>query len=138
MQKDYDGKVWKNENEKQLYINKMNQLHEECKKLKEELLKTVKLKYTFRPYIQTDPYQKWLEFSEEQRKEKNEEFQTWFKTLSDQEKLENKTELYHIFSYEDNRLKNELLKCDDLDCRMKYSAYLSTLQKWFKIIDEIE
>ena len=138
MQRDYNEKVWKNENEKQLYIDTMNKYKEDCQQLKKELMKTLKLKYTLRPYIPKDPYPKWLSLSQQQRKENIIEFENWFKTLSYEEKLENRTEWLHILPFENKRLNSELNKCEDFDCRMKYSAYISSLNSWLQVIDELE
>jgi uncharacterized protein YxeA len=138
MQKDYNEKVWKNENEKQLYINTMNKYKEECQQLKQELMKTLKLKYTFHPYIPTDPYPKWLVLSIQQRKESIDEFIKWFNILNEEEKIEIRSEFLHILPYEYARLNKELNKCEDFDCRMKYTAYISSLKTWFQVIDEMD
>lgn len=138
MQRDFKEKVWKHENEKQLYINKMNEYYNSCKQLKDELMKTIKLKHEMRPYIQTDPYPEWLSLSENQRKEKISEFINWFACLNETEKIEYRTNYLYTIEYENTRLKNELTNCDSFDCRMKYTAYLQSLKTWFEVIDELE
>jgi hypothetical protein len=138
MQKDYSEKIWKNEKEKQLYIDTMNKYKEECQQLKQELMKTIKLKYTFHPYIPADPYPKWLELSQQQQKKSISEFINWFNILNEKEKIETRSEWLRILPYENARLNKELNKCEDFDCRIKYTAYISSLKTWFQIIDELE
>jgi len=138
MQREYNEKVWKNEKEKQLYIDTMNTYKEDCKQLKKELMKNLKLTRTIPPYVPKDPYPDWLSLSENQRRESIIEFKRWFNSLSEEEKIENRTNFLYTISYENIRLQEELLKCEIFECRMKITAYLSSLKCWEQIIDELE
>jgi uncharacterized protein YxeA len=138
MQRDYNEKVWKNEKEKQLYIDTMNKYREDCKQLKKELIENMKLIRTSHPYVPKDPYPEWLSLSENQRKESIIEFKRWFNTLSEEEKIENRTHFLYVISYENIRLQDELIKCEIFECKMKITAYLSSLKCWAQVIDELE
>jgi len=92
---------------------------------------------TYEKPIFKDPYIKWLELSEQDRKLLIINLQDWFGLLSNEKRPLYRSDWLYGLAHEYKRLNEELKKCEDFQCEMKCYAYISCIETWITVVENL-